>query len=293
MKRIAIDIGGTQLRAAIFSEDMKILDVFKTDNDRAIGAATNLDKLIRFLKEAGSDYCGVGIASPGPLDLKKGMILNPPNLHGWDNFPVAGYFSEQMGVPAAVNNDGNLAGLAEARIGAGKGFDSVVFIGMSTGLGGSYVYKGELINGAHCNTAEFYNVMVCDDPYHHGSANPGSLNEIAGGAAMERIATERYGRQVYAKDLFRLYDAGDPTAREILERTSEMLARGIANIYYTIDPDIYVIGGSIGLHNHWYVDKTIARAKTYMVDPSINVAYSVYGDDAGLYGAALLAGDVG
>jgi glucokinase len=218
------------------------------------------------------------------------MILNPPNLHGWDNFPVAAYFSEHMGIPAAVNNDGNLAGLAEARIGAGRGYDSVVFIGMSTGLGGSYVYKGELINGAHCNTAEFYNVMVCDDPYHHGSANPGSLNETAGGAAMERIASERYGRQVFAKDLFRMYYEGDEAAREILERTSEMLARGIANIYYTIDPDIYVIGGSIGLHNDWYIERVLEKARKYMVDPEINVARSVFGDDAGLYGAALLAG---
>ena len=291
MKRIAVDIGGTSLRTAVFDEEMKILDVFKVPNDRTLGAAGNLDKLVGFLKSRDYAYCGVGIASPGPLDLKRGMMLNPPNLFGWDNFPVADFLAERMGVPAAVNNDGNLAGLAEARIGAGKGFDSVVFLGMSTGMGGSFVYKGELINGAHCNTAEFYNVIVSDDPYHHGSANPGSLNELAGGAAMERIATERFGRQMFAKDLFALYDEGNEDAADILEKTSEMLARGIANIYYMIDPDVYVIGGSIGLHNRWYVAKALEKAKRYMVMPDINVAWSVFGDDAGLYGAALLAGD--
>ena len=207
-------------------------------------------------------------------------------------FDIPEAITEKTGKPCTVNNDGNLAGLAEARIGAGKGYDSVIFIGMSTGMGGSFVYKGELINGAHCNTAEFYNVIVNDDPYHHGSANPGSLNETAGGAAMERIASEAYGRQMFAKDLFQEYDKGDPKAAEILEKTSEALARGIADIYYIIDPDIYVIGGSIGLNNPWYIEKVFAKAKKYMTDPDIRTALSAFGDDAGLYGAMLAAKDI-
>ena len=76
-----------------------------------------------------------------------------------------------------------------------------------------------------------------------------------------------------------------------MERTSEMLARGIANIYYTIDPDIYVIGGSIAVNNPWYVEKAMTKAKGYMTDPNINVAMSAFGDDAGLYGAMLIGKD--
>lgn len=289
-KYAAIDIGGTQLRLGIFDEEHRLLNVHKTDNDRTLGGEKNISRL---LEAAGSDpeIRAWGIASPGPLDLRKGKILNPPNLYGWDDFEIVRYITEKTGRPCAINNDGNLAGLAEARIGAGKGYDSVVFIGMSTGMGGSFVHKGELISGAHCNTAEFYNVIVCDDPYHHGSANPGSLNETAGGAAMERIATAAYGRQMFARDLFEMYDRGDEKAAEILERTSEMLARGIADIYYIIDPDIYVFGGSIGLNNPWYIEKVITKAKTYMTDPDIRTALSAYGDDAGLYGAMLLAAD--
>lgn len=289
-KYAAIDIGGTQLRLGIFDEEHHLLNVFKTDNGRTLGGEKNISRL---LEAAGSDpeIRAWGIASPGPLDLRKGKILNPPNLYGWDDFEIVRYITEKTGRPCAINNDGNLAGLAEARIGAGKGYDSVVFIGMSTGMGGSFVHKGELISGAHCNTAEFYNVIVCDDPYHHGSANPGSLNETAGGAAMERIATAAYGRQMFARDLFEMYDRGDEKAAEILERTSEMLARGIADIYYIIDPDIYVFGGSIGLNNPWYIEKVITKAKTYMTDPDIRTALSAYGDDAGLYGAMLLAAD--
>lgn len=292
MKKYAgIDIGGTQLRIGIFDEEGKLLDVYKTVNDRSLSGEANIQNLLDYISGSGHEISAYGIASPGPLDLKKGKILNPPNLYGWDNFEIVNFIRNKTGKPCAINNDGNLAGLAEARIGAAKGYDSVIFIGMSTGMGGSFVYKGELINGAHCNTAEFYNVIVSDDPYHHGSANPGSLNEIAGGAAMERIASEAYGTQMFAKDLFAKYDEGDPKAAEILEKTSDALAKGISNIYYIIDPDIYVVGGSIGMNNPWYIDKVIAKAKTYMTDPDINVALSVFGDDAGLYGAMLAAKD--
>lgn len=291
MAYAGIDIGGTQLRIGLFDDNGNLTDVYKTVNDRALGGEKNIDRLLEFVMDRNDSIRSYGIASPGPLDLKQGMILNPPNLYGWDNFRITEYISQKTGRPAAVNNDGNLAGLAEARTGAGKGYDSVIFIGMSTGMGGSFVYKGELISGAHCNTAEFYNVIVCDDPYHHGSANPGSLNETAGGAAMERIATAHYGRQMFAKDLFALYEQGDLDAAKILESTSDKLAKGIANIYYIIDPDIYVIGGSIASNNPWYVEKVIAKAKTYMTDPDILVVPSVYGDDAGLYGAMLLGRD--
>ncbi len=289
MKTCAVDIGGTQLRIGIFDEENHLLEVYKTDNDRTIGGEKNMDRLIAYMQNRPYEYDALGIASPGPLDLKKGMILNPPNLHGWDNFAIVDYMQAKTGIPCVIQNDGNLAGYGEALLGAGKGYDSVVLIGMSTGMGGSYVYKGELISGAHCNTAEFYNVIVSDDPYHHGSANPGSLNEIAGGAAMERIATERFGRKMFAKDLFAQYDAGSEIAAQILEKTSDALARGIANIYYTIDPDIYVIGGSIAENNHWYVEKAVMKAKAYLVDPDIHTAYAQFGDDAGLYGAMMLA----
>jgi glucokinase len=261
MYSAAFDIGGTQLRAAVFDEERRLTDVFKTTNDKELGAEKNIDKLIDFIKSHDYDFCGVGIASPGPLDLRRGMILNPPNLVGWDNFEIVKYVEMKTGLPTDVNNDGNLAGLAEARLGEGAGYDSVVFIGMSTGLGGSYVYKGNLINGAHFNAAEFYNVIVCDDTYHHGSANPGSLNELAGGVGIGRLGTEKFGQPMTARDVFAKYNEGDSRAAEVLEFTSEVLARGISNIYYTIDPDIYIIGGSIALFNPWYVEKVLAKAK--------------------------------
>lgn len=288
MYRIGIDIGGTQLRAALLDDDMNIIDSFKTVNDRTMTGAQNMDRVIRFIRSVKEPLAGIGIGSPGPLDLKKGIVVNPPNLVGWDNFEIVKYMEEQTGLKTWLDNDANVAGLAEALRGAGMGYESVAFIGISTGLGGAYVYRGELIHGAHSCGAEFYNMIVNDDPYSHKGANPGSLNENASGSAMQRMATERFGRDMQPKELFELFYAGNEDAKSILTYTAETLARGIANIFYTIDPDVYVFGGSVAIHHPWYMDVVKQKAMKYITADDILIVPARYDDDAGLIGAALL-----
>ena len=288
MYRIGIDIGGTQLRAALLDDDMNIIDSFKTINDRSLSGAENMDRIIRYIKSVSEPLQGIGIGSPGPLDLKRGVVVNPPNLIGWDNFEIVKYMEEKTGLKTWLDNDANVAGLAEALRGAGVGYESVAFIGISTGLGGAYVYKGELIHGAHSCGAEFYNMIVNDDKYSHKGANPGSLNETASGTAMQRLATERFGRDMTPKELFEEFYKGDETAKQILEETSEALARGVANIFYTIDPDVYVFGGSVAIHHPWYMDVVKKKAMEYITADDILIVPAKYDDDAGLVGAALL-----
>lgn len=288
MYRIGIDIGGTQLRAALLDDEMNIIDSFKTVNDRKLSGAENMDRIIRYIKSVNELLQGIGIGSPGPLDLKRGVVVNPPNLIGWDNFEIVKYMEENTGLKTWLDNDANVAGLAEALRGAGVGYESVVFIGISTGLGGAYVYKGELIHGAHSCGAEFYNMIVNDDRYCHKGANPGSLNETASGTAMQRLASERFGRDMVPKELFEEFYKGDETAKQILEETSEALARGVANIFYTIDPDVYVFGGSVAIHHPWYMDVVKKKAMEYITADDILIVPAKYDDDAGLVGAALL-----
>ena len=288
MYRIGIDIGGTQLRAALLDDEMNIIDSFKTVNDRKLSGAENMDRIIRYIKSVNEPLQGIGIGSPGPLDLKRGVVVNPPNLIGWDNFEIVKYMEGNTGLKTWLDNDANVAGLAEALRGAGVGYESVVFIGISTGLGGAYVYKGELIHGAHSCGAEFYNMIVNDDRYCHKGANPGSLNETASGTAMQRLASERFGRDMVPKELFEEFYKGDETAKQILEETSEALARGVANIFYTIDPDVYVFGGSVAIHHPWYMDVVKKKAMEYITADDILIVPAKYDDDAGLVGAALL-----
>ena len=289
MHTAGIDIGGTQLRAAVFDDANHMIAAHKVENDRALSGEKNLERLIDFLRSHGA-LSGVGVGCPGPLDLKGGRVLNPPNLLGWDNFEIVAWLEDRLGVRAVLNNDANVAGLAEAVLGAGKSCESVAFVGVSTGIGGAFVHRGRIYCGANGNAAEFWNMIVNEDPYCHRSANPGSLNEQCSGSGLARIARERYGREMGARELFGLYRAGDATAKEIVARQADTLARGVANITCTLDPEVIVIGGSVAFHNPEYVELARRRALEYVNHPAaLDVRPAQLGDDAGLIGAALLA----
>lgn len=289
MKTVGIDIGGTQLRAAIFDEEYQILDVFKTDNDRTLTAEQNMDKLLDFILGKNEKFKGIGIGCPGPLNTRIGKILNPPNLIGWDSFEIVSYVEARTQMKAILNNDANVAGLAEACLGSGAGSESVVYMGLSTGLGGAYVYQGTLVNGANSNAAEWWNMIVNDDTHSHKNANPGSLNEQSSGSGLEQLATERYGQMVKPKDLFEKFYAGDSDAVQIIEHATETLAKGIANIMCVIDPDVIVVGGSVAIYNPVYLDMAVERAQKYLIAPeTLHIEKAKFGDDAGLIGAALL-----
>ena len=289
MKTAGIDIGGTQLRIGIFDEQYRMLASYKTENDRGLPAAQNVDRLLSFLKDSGYELRGIGIGCPGPLDMKAGRVLNPPNLVGWDNFELTRYVEDRCGVPALLNNDANCAGLAEALLGAGKGCASVAYVGVSTGIGGAFVYRGKLFCGANGNAAEFWNMIVNEDSYCHRSANPGCLNEQTSGSGLARIASERFGRPVSARELFVLRDEGNALAAEIVEQQADNLAKGIANITCTLDPEAIVVGGSVAIHNPVYVERMRQYALKYVNYPeTLDIRMAQFGDDAGLIGAALL-----
>lgn len=289
MKTAGIDIGGTQLRVGIFDEEHRMVDSLRALNNRSLGAAENMAALMGFLRKYRSELRGVGIGTPGPIDRRRGRMLNPPNLVGWDNFEIVRFVQEETGLKAVLNNDGNVAGLAEAVLGAGKGCESAAFMGISTGVGGAFISGGRIINGAHDNCAEIWNMIVNEDGHCHKNANPGCLNEQVSGSGLARIATERYGRGMSARELFELHAAGDPVAEAILARQADTLARGIANISCTLDPECIIIGGSVAIHNWSFILRAAKLAEKYINYPGgADVRPAVFGDDAGIIGASLL-----
>jgi glucokinase len=291
MHTIGIDIGGTRLRCAEFSENHEIIDLINIPHETGLSAEANMDKLIDFILARKGQYKGIGIGCPGPLDFPAGKVLNPPNLYGWKNFEIVKYVEYKTGLKTILNNDANVAGLAEAILGAGKGFQSVFYITISTGIGGAYVYRGELVNGAHSSAGEAYNLIVCEDSYHSDSANPGSINEMCGGKALFRQTWTAYNRCVSTKELYNeLYlKQREPRAVEIIERCIDNMAKAIGNIACIVDPDIFIIGGSIALRSSGFLEMLEERAKGYMIHPSyLRIETARFGDTAGLMGAALL-----
>ena len=290
MKTAGVDIGGTQLRAGIFDADYRLIASFKTANDQEKSAEENMRPIIDFLLDNRDGLRGVGVGCPGPVSLRQGKIIDPSNLVRWHGFEVVRFMEQQLQLPVFFNNDGNVAGLAEAVLGAGKGYESVAFLGISTGFGGAFIYNGRIMGGAHDNCAEYWNMIVNEYPCGRLNANDGSLNEQACGGGLGRIATRRYGRKMDARELFRLYGDGDALAVEIIEAQAETLAKGIANISCTLDPAVFVVGGSVAIHNWFFIEMAAERAARYINYPAeeLIVKPAVFADDAGLIGAALL-----
>lgn len=289
MYRVGIDIGGTNLRCAIFDDNMSMIKHYKTPNDKNKNAEENLKSMIEFIKTFDGEIESIGIGCPGPLDAHKGIILNPPNLQGWDNFNIVEFFKKETGIPTKMSNDANVAGLGEAILGSGRGYESVYYITMSTGFGGAYIFRNELINGVSTCAGEVYNMIVNEDHHHHKGTNGGSLNEQCGGYGLSIIAEEIFGKPMTAEELFKLYHESDKKAVELIERTADIAAKGIANIGCVIDPEIYIVGGSIANFNHDFVEMVFEKAKKYYIKPEyLQYKLAKFSDDAGLIGAALL-----
>lgn len=202
---------------------------------------------------------------------------------------MAEFFRERCGHRCLLNNDANDAGLAEARVGAGRGFASVVYMTVSTGVGAAYVADGQIVGGAHSLATEVFNMIVCDAPSARLGMNPGALEDQSSGTAIARMASQRMGRDVAAPEVFALADGGDAVALAVLEHAAECLARGVNNINAVVDPDVFVFGGSVALKNPGFMDLVFQKAKRYVLDPdSLLFREATCGEDAGLVGAALL-----
>lgn len=216
---IGIDIGGTNLRAAVISKQGEIIDSFKVENEVSKGAPYNLDKIVHQITVGWSNYEieKVGVGAPGPLDIKNGEILNPPNLKGWENFNIAQYLSENLKLSVKVNNDANVAGFAEAMVGSAKDCESVFYITVSTGVGGALIMDKKIINGAHSETGEIHNMIINENKYSHSGLNPGGLEGQCSGVNIARIASELYGRKLTTKEVFTLYEKDDEKAVKIIE----------------------------------------------------------------------------
>lgn len=289
---IGIDIGGTNLRASILDEKYNIIDKFKIENRVELGPEVNIKSLCDEIKNRWLQYkiISIGVASPGPLNLKEGIIINPPNLIGWENFHIKKFIGDYFNLPVAINNDANVAGYSEAKIGAGKNAESVYYITLSTGVGGGFIYKGEIVNGFNSIAAELNNMIINEDTYSHSGLNKGGVEGQCSGVSIARIATERFDKKMSTKDVFQLAKEGNKECKEILNQWVINISKAIANIIVTVDPEIIVLGGSVILNNQEYL-KNITNKVRGFVFPGVNVNIKLakIGDDTGLIGSGILA----
>ena len=292
---IGIDIGGTNIRASILDENYNIVDKFKLENKVKLGPVENITMLCDEIKKRWSEYeiKAIGVGCPGPLDLKNGIIINPPNLIGWENFKIKEFIQNQFNLPVAVNNDANVAGYSEAKIGAAKGAESVYYITLSTGVGGGFIYNGQIVNGFNNVAAELNNMIINEDKYSHSGLNQGGLEGQCSGVSISRIATDRFGKEMSTKNVFEKAKKGNHVCEEILEKWILNISKAIANIVVIVDPEVIVLGGSVILHNQEYLEKIKQKVNELTFESvSVNIKLAQIGDDTGLIGSGILASSI-
>ena len=289
---IGIDIGGTNLRASILDKKYNIIDKFKMENRVNLGPEVNIRNLCNEIKNRWLQYkiISIGVASPGPLNLKEGIIINPPNLIGWENFHIKKFIGDYFDLPIVINNDANVAGYSEAKIGVGKNAESVYYITLSTGVGGGFIYKGEIVNGFNSVAAELNNMIINEDTYSHSGLNKGGVEGQCSGVSIARIATERLNKKMSTKDVFKLAKEGNRECKEILNQWVINISKAIANIIVTVDPEIIVLGGSVILHNQEYLEVITNQVRKFVFPGlNVNIKLAKIGDDTGLLGSGILA----
>ncbi len=258
---LGIDVGGTKVAFAVGDAAGNLhASQRRATSPSGCGAtdlATMIEDLRRLIREAGvskQDLDAIGVSVPSPLDPDRGVVLNPPNLPGWHDVPVRDLLHEAFGVPVFVENDANAAALAEWHFGAARGFDHVVYLTMSTGVGGGLILDGRLYRGVLASAGEFGHAPVEWDGEPCSCGLRGCLEAYVGGAAwtrrLRRIAppesraTRRAGSRdaVTPEHIVEAAAVGDSFALAELARWNHYVARGIVWIVMGFAPQAVVLG---------------------------------------------------
>ena len=288
---IAIDIGGTNTRVALINEAYEIEQRVQFATDAQDPRAT-IEAIRQAIKGFGKEARGIGLSCPGPLDLIHGYILTTTNLdRNWYNYPICEKLSEATGLPVYLENDANLACLAEACIGRGKDYPYVSFLTVSTGVGAGLVIHRQIYQGAHGFAHEIANIPLWKDGPSHGTIYPGGVEAISSGTAITSRAQKAGLTVTHAGEVNDLAVAGNETAAQIIDDAKEYLANAIAIIYAFLDPDIVVLGGSVALKIPGFVEDVEMRVRSKVfstIAPLVHVVKTNLNEDSGLLGGACL-----
>lgn len=302
---VAVDIGGTHLRAAVYEPERIEPLVHQRVETRANEPGV-FDRLVTLLKTVwpkNGNVNAIGVASPGPLDPHTGYILATPNIKEWDNFPLAPNLSKQFNVPAFINNDAKLAGLAEWKFGAGKGHHHVLYLTVSTGVGAGVISDDQLVQGYRGLATELGHTVVepsgppcsCGFPGHLEafSSGPGIVKYVLAELEAGVKSSLEPNPNLSAYDVAEAARAGDELAKAAYARAGKYLGIAVANFLHAFNPSILIFGGGVSQVGPLLFEPFQASLKERVFHPryldNLMIATAALGDDAGLLGALALA----
>lgn len=298
---IALDVGGTGMKAALVAADGSLLHRARRATGRERGPEAVVEDILGFATELrahgarhlGQEAAAAGVAVPGIVDEERGVAAYAANL-GWRDVPLRDLLAERLGVPVALGHDVRTGGLAEGRIGAGKGADRFFFVPLGTGIAGAIGIDGRVETGAHGFAGEIGHIVVRPGGLACPCGQRGCLERFASASAVSQAWAEACGDpDADAADCAKAVESGDARARAVWQEAVDALADGLVTALTLLDPRTLIIGGGLAEAGETLfapLREAVRRRVTFQKLPSIVPA--ALGDTAGCLGAGLLAWDL-
>ncbi len=310
---IGLDLGGTKILTGLSDKNGEILARSRRGTEADLGEEKIITNMIETVEDVlnqtglnAEDIRTLGIGSPGPLDSQKGVIIENSNLP-WKNVPIKAKMEEALNIKTILKNDANAAALGEKWFGVGREVDNMVYLTISTGIGGGAVINKELFTGVNDNACELGHTVIDPDGPLCGCGNHGCLESFASGTAIGRMAREAAeagkSREILelADNIIDDIDAvicaqaaynGDSTAQEIFDRAAFYLGIGLGNFVNIFNTEMIVLGGGVMKASDLFLDKAIKKMEEIALPGPleiVEVRESELGSDIGLMGAVAVA----
>ena len=297
MSWVGIDIGGTKTNVVVCDDHLRVLAAVRGSTPARAGAATVLREAARLvgglLTELGRPVAAVGVAASGVIDPVTGAVASSTaTFSGWAGEPLRAIVEDLLGVPVVVDNDGNAALYAEAKIGAASGAAHALAVVVGTGVGGAVLADGKLLHGRHGAAGEFGHLPVGGDTLCPCGGR-GHLESVASGPALAEAYRLRSGQLVTGVDVTALARAGDKHATAVLNGAATILGYAVAGLANALDPEVVVLGGGVLDAGDLILLPVRAAATEHLLPPlrGLPIVRAELGSDAVAVGAAALARD--
>jgi glucokinase len=305
---IGVDLGGTYIRAVLADERDAFVERRRSMTLAKEGASAVLDRIAGMVIDLSSrvgQVAAVGIASPGPLNAKTGVVYSPPAFPDWRDVPLVRLMHERTGLPCFLGNDANVAALGEFDYGAGRGFRHLIYITVSTGIGGGVIVDGKLLEGQKGAAGEVGHMVMEQDGPLCGCGGHGCLEALASGTAIARQAREALasGREstigslvgadgITAEVVAGAAKEGDALGVELIRAAGRRLGCGVINLVHVFNPQVVMIGGGVTNAGELLLEpmrETVSAGLMSVFKEDLAILLPGLGADAGLYGAVALA----
>ncbi|WP_054937567.1 ROK family protein [Moorella stamsii] len=308
---IGIDMGGTKILTALVNSHGNIVRTTRYSTAVTEGKDRIIEQITQSVHEVsagldlGRDIIGIGVSCAGPVDPENGVLVQGTNL-GWDNAPLKSIVEDRFKLPVYVENDANAAAIAEYRLGAGAGSKDMVYVTVSTGIGGGLILGGQIYRGANFAAGEIGHIIVEADGPECNCGSRGCVEAVASGPATARRAVERIRRgetsaiiqmvegeldKVTGEIVYRAAANGDPLAGEVVYQSGRYIGIALASLVNILNPEIIVIGGGVAKAGE-LLFKPLRENFTIRVMRSqrekVKVVPSKFGSYSSVMGAAFL-----